>query len=126
MVQPLLVDANEQKLCLLCPGDKNMFFGNGATLIYHLTCFVHFGGMAAGLLGLVLSLTGQDLNLVFAIALPLAWVIANSVQLLVLSVHFKWESYDSKDPTLWEWFVILGVGAVALIALVFKCASALL
>jgi len=126
MIQPTLVDANGHKLCLLCPEEKNVFFGNGATLLYHLVCFAHFGGMAAGLLGLVLSLLGQDLKLVFAIALPLAWLLANAVQLIVLAVHFKWESFHTQDTALWEWFVITGVGAAALVALGLKIATFLL
>ena len=130
MIQPLLQDENGRKLCLLCPVDdvkeKNVFFGDGATILYHLICFAHFGGMAAGLLGLALSLLKLNLNLVFAIALPLAWVLANAAQLIVLAVHFHWEAYRSNDPKIWEWFVIVGVGAAALVALVFKSANSLL
>lgn len=131
MIQPTLVDTKGQKLCLLCPhgvedNEKNVFFGNGATLLYHLVCFAHFGGMAAGLFGLVLSLLVQHLNLVFAIALPLVWLLANAVHLIVLAVQFKWESFHTKDPALWEWFVITGVGAAALVALVLKIATVLL
>jgi len=144
MIQPLL-KVGDCPLCLIYPQKHDMFFQNGATFVYHIVCFLHFGGMASGLAGLVLSLIGAAFNhpgdylkVVFAIVLPIVWVLAWGVQLAVLATDpsFQWRAYDAeKDDgfgrklvpsSIWLWWSIFGVFCAALIALVITSAYGIL
>ena len=103
MIQPLL-KVGDCPLCLICPQKGGeMFFQNGAAFVYHIVCFLHFGGMASGLAGLVLSLIGMAVEhpgpyfkAVFAIVLPILWVLAWVVQLIVLAADHGWRAYDAE------------------------------
>ena len=141
IIQPAFTDTNGRELCLVCPGEKgeNMFFQNGATFVYHIICFMHFGGMASGLLGLVLSLfainssdhdAANYLKQCLAIGLPIAWVLAWAIQLIVLATaqDMKWRAYNRKETpnTVWVWWVIFAVLNAAVVALVLASAYGLM
>ena len=141
IIQPWFKDTNGRELCLVCPGAKgeNMFFQNGATFVYHIICFLHFGGMASGLLGLVLSIfainssendAANYLKQCLAIGLPIAWVLAWAIQLIVLATaqDTKWLAYNPKETsnTVWVWWIIFAVLNAAVVALVLASAYGLM
>jgi len=140
MIQPLL-KVGDCQLCLICPKKGDMFFQNGAAFVYHLVCFLHFGGMGAGLAGLVLSLIGMSvqhpgeyLKNVFAIVLPIVWTLAWGVQLVVLTTHdHEWRAYDAEaedvttgqklvPSTIGLWWSIFAVLLAAVVTLVITSA----
>lgn len=139
-IQPLL-KVGDCQLCLICPHKGDMFFQNGAAFVYHIVCFLHFGGMASGLAGLVLSLIGMAfdhpgtyLKVVFGIVLPILWCVAWGVQLVVLATDdaHKWRAYDdeAKDEfnqklvpsTIWLWWSIFAFLLAAVTTLVITSA----
>ena len=132
-------------LCLVCPQQKGeMFFQNGATFVYHIICFLHFGGFASGLAGLVLSLIGMAVNddgaylkVVFAVVLPILWMLAWVVQLIVLATEYGWRAYDSEavderkgakfvPSTVWLWWTIFAFLLAAVTTLVITSAHGIL
>ena len=131
-------------LCLVCPQQKGeMFFQNGATFVYHIICFLHFGGFASGLAGLVLSLIGMAVNddgaylkVVFAVVLPILWMLAWVVQLIVLATAHEWRAYDAEavgddnralvPSTVWLWWSIFAFLLVAVTTLVITSSHGIL
>ena len=140
MIHPGIRTYGDCPLCLVCPEKGDMFFRNGAAFVYHIICFLHFGGMAAGLAGLVLSLIGTAvehpgdyLKFVFAIVLPIVWIAAWGVQLYVLTTaDFGWRAYDAKaedddenklvPSTIWLWWSIFALLFAAVTTLVVTSA----
>ena len=153
MINPALKYGDSRPLCLVCPeagrdeehrrGD--MFFANGAAFIYHIICFMHFGGMAAGLLGLVLSLIGAAvstsartavwLKWCFALPVPIAWVAAWAAQLIWLAAHEGWLPYDTTKvdgrghkyvpDSVALWWVIFATLVASVVALIVVSAYGL-
>ena len=136
MISPLLTYGNDKKLCLVCP-ERNevsdIFFKDGATFVYHMICFMHFGEMGAGILGLILSLfvSGGDekknieyLKYVFGIGLPIAWVLSWAIQLIVLATAHKWQAYDPKlaAPNIWLWWLVF-VGSILMVMVLVVVSS---
>ena len=136
MINPRLKTSNNCELCLVCPTGDDMLFQNGAAFVYHLICFLHFGGMAAGLAGLAFSLVigsiseepGDYLKAVFAFPLPIIWVVAWATHLAVLADGPGWKPYNAEDkdangnklvpPTIglwWAIFAVLFLGTVTLV-----------
>jgi hypothetical protein len=131
-------------LCLVCPQESGeMFFQNGATFVYHIICFLHFGGMAAGSVGLLFSLigiafsdNGDYLKGLFGVALPLVWVLAWVVQLIVLATAHEWRAYDAEavgddnralvPSTVWLWWSIFAFLLVAVTTLVITSSHGIL
>lgn len=132
-------------LCLICPQEKGeMFFQNGAAFVYHIVCFMHFGGVAAGAVGLVLSLIGMAvhddgdyLKAVFGVVLPIVWVLAWVVQLIVLATEHGWRAYDAEavddvtgkklvPSTVWLWWTIFAFLLVAVTTLIVTSAQGIL
>ena len=144
MINPdLTYNAGKQPLCLVCPEkvedrtDRNeMFFSTGATFVYHVICFIHFGGMAAGLVGLLMSLAFHDagsLKVLFAIILPVVWVAAWVVQLVYLAIEHDWMAYDATatygdekikyvPSEIWLWWVIFSALFASVTALILVSA----
>ena len=134
MINPRLTygPGNQDRLCLVCPEREegtDMFFKNGAAFVYHMICFMHFGGMGAGIVGLVFSLfvSGgkRDANVdylkyVVAFGLPIAWVLSWAIQLIVLATAHKWQGYHWKDaaPNILLWWFVFGGSVLMVILLV--------
>ena len=141
MIYPGFKTSDNCSLCLICPQEKGeMFFQNGAAFVYHIVCFLHFGGMASGLVGLVLSLIGMAFEHpgdyfkgVFGVVLPTVWVLAWVVQLIVLATEHGWRAYDAEatntvtgenlvPSTIWLWWSIFAFLLAALTTLVITSA----
>jgi hypothetical protein len=134
MINPELKYGDQKPLCLVCPNDDkkgpaDMFFKNGATFVYHMISFVHFGGMGAGAVGLIVSLifsntsnydNVNNLKRLLGVALPIVWVAAWGIQLIVLSSAFNWQAYDVDQaaPNIWLWWVLFTVSLSMVVALV--------
>lgn len=132
MISPLLTYGNDNKLCLVCPERKegsDIFFKDGATFVYHMICFMHFGGMGAGIVGLIFSLFASGgnkdenvdyLKYLFGIGLPIAWVLSWAIQLIVLATAHKWQAYDPKlaAPNIWLWWLVFGGSILMVLVLV--------
>ena len=127
---------NSKPLCLVCSEPKDVFFANGAAFVYHIIYFFHVGGIAAGGLGMALSVlaasydptSGADiLRWCFALAMPGAWTLAFAVHLTVLAVRDGWAAYpDKPPPTIWVWWTIFASLAASVLALAAVSAHGLL
>ena len=115
-----------------------MFFQNGATFVYHIICFLHFGGMASGSWGLVLSLfainsSENDAANYSSSASQSGCrlrVLAWAIQLIVLATaqDTKWQVYNPKETsnTVGVWWIIFAVLNAAVVALVLASAYGLM
>ena len=132
-----LTYASNKPLCFVCAEkNKEAFFANGAAFVYHIIYFFHVGGMAAGGLGLALSLlasfydttTGTYiLERCFALAMPVAWLSAFAVHVAVLAVRDGWSAYPERVPaTIWVWWVVFASLAASMLVLVVVSAHGLL
>jgi hypothetical protein len=54
------------------------------------------------------------------VALPIVWVAAWGIQLIVLSSAFNWQAYDGKQaaPNIWLWWALFIVSSLMVVALV--------
>ena len=143
-IHPFVQTREGCPLCLICPQKGDMLFQNGAAFVYHIVCFLHYGGMASGSVGLVLSLIGMAwanpgdyLKVVFATVLPVVWVAAWGVQLYVLTVGDDgWRAYDAtaKDEngkplvpsTIGLWWTIFAFLLAAVTTLIITSASGIM